>query len=135
MITCFRGLVRDGVDRNQLDAEFEAAYDDRQKWQAMMGWIRTALSASDKYKDANQGVSVQTVMQIAQMQIQHEAGSLRAEIDKSVQDEVDDLENSVKRRIRRTGLFTALAFVAVILWMNFQYVAAVLTSLFLRMLS
>ena len=92
MITCFRGLVRDGVDRNQLDAEFEAAYDDRQKWQAMMGWIRTALSASDKYKDANQGVSVQTVMQIAQMQIQHEAGSLRAEIDKSVQDEVDDLE-------------------------------------------
>ena len=100
-----------------------------------MGWIRTALSASDKYKDANQGVSVQTVMQIAQMQIQHEAGSLRAEIDKSVQDEVDDLKDSVKRRIRRTGLFTALAFVAIILWMNLQYVAAVLTSLFLRMLS
>ena len=85
----------------------------------MLEWIRTAMSASDKHKEAAQGVSVQTVMQIVQLQFEHEAVALRAKIETEIHDELDGLERDLKRRLRRTIWFVSMLALSAILWLNF----------------
>ena len=116
--TCLRTFYREGTDRKQLDAALEAAYDDRKRWQSLLEWIRTAISASDKHKDSAQSVSVQTVMQIAELQFEHKAIAVRAEIKREIQDEIDDLERVVKRRLRRIVWLVYMLALSAILWLS-----------------
>ena len=112
--TCLRTFFREGTDRKQLDAALEAAYDDRKRWQSLLEWIRTAISASDKHKDSAQGVSVQTVIQIAELQFEHKVVALRAEIE----DEIDDLERDMKRRLRWIVWIASMLTLSAIFWLN-----------------
>ena len=84
----------------------------------MLEWIRTAISASDKHKDSAQGVSVQTVMQIAELQFEHKAIAVRAEIKREIQGEIDDFERAMKRRLRRLVWIAFMLTLSVIFWLS-----------------
>ena len=131
--TSLRRLYKDGTDRKELQTSLDAAYDDRKRWQDLLSWIRTALSASDKYKDANQGVSINSVMQISQMQFKHLSGELKDEIALNVQEDRDDLETYVKKRVRRMTWFVTGGFFIFILWINYRYIELILSSLLPRL--
>ncbi len=131
--TSLRRLYRDGTDRKELQTSLDAAYDDRKRWQDLLSWIRTALSASDKYKDANQGVSINSVMQISQMQFKHLSLEFKDEIDLAVQKDRDNLEAWVKTRVRRMTWFVTGGFFFLILWINYRYIELILSSLLSRL--
>ena len=46
--TCLRGMLHAGCSREQLEAEFEQAVNDREKWQALLEWTSTAKSARNR---------------------------------------------------------------------------------------
>lgn len=124
--TSLRALVREGVDRNELDADFESAYEDRQKYKMMTHWIRSSLTANEKYKDSQQGVSVQSVMQVAQLQAQHEVNILDSEID----GEMDRLRRYTRRITWTLFLLAiAIALMSDAVVSNFQYLSYFLNSL------
>lgn len=131
--TSLRRLYKEGTDRIELQSSLDAAYDDRKRWQDLLSWIRTALSASDRYKDANQGVSINSVMQISQIQFRHLSVELKDEVALNVQEALDDLESYVKKRVRRVTWFVTGGFLILILWINYRYVELILSSLLSRL--
>ncbi|GEM_PF-2844843 len=46
--TCLRGMLHAGCSHEQLEAEFEQAVNDREKWQALLEWTSTAKSARNR---------------------------------------------------------------------------------------
>ncbi len=80
IVTTLRGLTRAGCSRDLLDAEFTLAVEDRKRWQALLTWIRTAMSSANRASDGQQNSAIQTLISIAHEQTEKEVQALRREI-------------------------------------------------------